>query len=523
MADRQILPEGIGAAAFNSACDELRAVVGPQWLIRDNAEHLNSYRDSFSPSDIDANAPSAAVAPKDVTQVQGVLAVARQYRIPLWTVSTGRNYGYGGAAPRKAGCIVLDLKRMNRIIEVNEKHAFAVVEPGVSFQELYQYLQRRDIKLWPDPSAPAWGGVVGNTADRGVGYTPYGEHFTVQCGMQVVLADGSVIETGMGATASSAAKNIYKYGRGPWVDGIFTQSNFGVITQMGVWLLPEPPGYRPYMVTFPREDDIHQITELVRPLKINMLIPNAATTVGLIWEAAVKTTKAQYYDGDGVMPESARKKMAQDLDIGNWNFYGALYGPEPIMDNNWKIIQERLAEVAGAKFYFADDRKNDAAFDYRAKLMRGIPNMTEFGLLNWVGAGSHIDFSPISPITGDGALQQFHFMRDKCHEFGFDYIGEFLIGWRDMHHILMLVFDRNSDAQKVAVQELFEVLVAEASSKGYGEYRTHLEYMDTIADSYSWNDNALSRVNHALKSALDPTGILSPGKSGIWPGKSGKT
>lgn len=516
-----ILPEGISPEAFAAACDEFRAIVGEQWLIRDNTAHLNSYRDSYSPSDIDATAPSAAIAPQNVEEIQKILAVARKYKIPLWTVSTGRNYGYGGAAPRQAGCVVLDLKRMNRIIEVNDKHAYAVVEPGVSYHELYQYLQRKNIKLWPDPAAPAWGGVVGNTADRGVGYTPYGEHFTVQCGMQVVLADGTVVETGMGANAST--RNLYKYGHGAWVDGIFTQSNFGIITQMGVWLMPEPPGYRPYMITFPREDDIHQITELLRPLKINMLIPNAATTVGLIWEAAVKVSKADYYTGKGVMPESARKKMATDLDIGNWNFYGALYGPPPIMDNNWKIIQETFAEVPGAKFFFAEDRKGDAAFDYRAKLMQGIPSMTEFGLLNWLGEGSHIDFSPISPVTGDGALQQFNFMRDKCHEFGFDYMGEFLVGWRDMHHVLMLVFERNDERSKQAVKALFEVLVEEASAKGYGEYRTHLEYMDAIAETYNWNDRALYKVCEALKDALDPQGILAPGKSGIWPGRSRKT
>lgn len=511
------LPEGIDAQTFAAACDELRAAVGPQWLIRDDAQHLASYRDAYSPSDVAANAPSAAVAPPDVVGVQKVLAVARKYKIPLWTVSTGRNYAYGGAAPRKAGYIVLDLKRMNRIIEVNEKHAYAVLEPGVSFHELYEYLRRKNIKLWPDPAAPAWGGVVGNTADRGVGYTPYGEHFTVQCAMQVVLADGTVVETAMGAAPAAQSKHLYKYGHGPWVDGIFTQSNFGVITQMGVWLMPEPPGYRPYMVTFPQEDDIHQITELIRPLKISMLIPNAATTVGLIWEAAVKVSKAQYYTGRGVMPDSARRKMAADLDIGNWNFYGALYGPGPIMDNNWQVIRDSLEQVPGAKFYFAEDRKGDAAFDYRAKLMRGVPSMTEFGLLNWVGAGSHIDFSPISPVTGDGALQQFHFMRDKCHEFGFDYIGEFVVGWRDMHHVLMLVFDRNDEDRKRAVRDLFSVLIEEATNNGYGEYRTHLDYMDIIAGTYNWNNGALARVNEAIKDTLDPDGILSPGKSGIWP------
>ena len=514
-----VLPDGITRAVFDEALGALVEVLGPDNVFSGDSPEMVGYHDAYTPRSIEDNAPSAAVTPGDVEAIQAVLAIARRHRIPVWTVSTGRNYGYGGAAPRKAGCIVLDLKRMNRIIEVNEKHAYAVVEPGVTYNDLYRYLKARDIKLWPDPAAPAWGGVLGNCADRGVGYTPYGEHFTAQCGMQVVLADGTVVDTAMGASADARTRHLYKYGHGPWVDGIFTQSNFGVITQIGIWLMPEPPGYRPYMVTFPEEDDIHQITELVRPLKINMLIPNAATTVGLIWEAAVKVTRADYYSGKGVMPDSARRKMAADLDIGAWNFYGALYGPAPIMDANWTVIRDTLARVPGAKFYGEKERGQDPAFSYRARLMRGEPNLTEFCLLNWLGAGSHIDFSPISPVTGDGALQQFNVMRDVCHAHGFDYIGEFLVGWRDMHHVLMLVFDRNDEAHKRQVRELFTALVAEAAKEGYGEYRTHLDYMDPIAETYNWNDRALYRVHESIKDALDPNGILSPGKNGIWPGR----
>ena len=515
-----MLPASISQQQFDAALAELRAALGAQWVIAEAGPALGSYRDSYSPGDMDANAPSAAVAPADLAGIQKVLAIARAYKLPLWPVSTGRNFGYGGASPRQPGSLVLDLKRMNRIVEVNARHAYAVVEPGVSYFDLYRYLQQHDLKLWPDPAAPGWGGVMGNLADRGAGYTPYGEHFMAQCGMQVVLADGTVVDTALGAVPGAKARHLYKYGHGAWVDGIFTQSNFGIITQIGIWLMPEPPGYRPYMVSFPEEDDIHQITEVLRPLKLNMLVPNAATTVGLIWEAAVKVTRAQYHTGAGPLPDSARRKLAADLDIGNWNFYAALYGPQTVMDNNWKVIEESFRQIKGAKFFHAEDRPNDPAFDYRAKLMRGIPNMTEFGLLNWVGAGAHIDFSPISPVTGDGALQQFHIMRDLCHQYGFDYIGEFLVGWRDMHHILMLVFERDDEARKRAVRELFSALVAESSRAGYGEYRTHLDYMDHIAASYGWNEGALLRAHESIKDALDPSGVLAPGKSGIWPGRS---
>jgi 4-cresol dehydrogenase (hydroxylating) flavoprotein subunit len=64
---------------------------------------------------------------------------------------------------------------------------------------------------------------------------------------------------------------------------------------------------------------------------------------------------------------------------------------------------------------------------------------------------------------------------------------------------------------------LFKVLVGEAAAEGYGEYRTHIQYMDSIAATYSWNDNALMKMHQTIKDALDPKGILAAGKSGIWP------
>ena len=511
------LPANLTPAEYNQAIEELRQVVGAEWVVTDEQQELRTYRDVYSTLPDEANMPSAAVAPRTVEEIQAILSIARSYQIPLWTISTGKNYAYGGPAPRKPGFFVLDLNRMKRIIEVNEEHGYAVVEPGVSYFELYNYLQRRGSKLWIDPAAPGWGSVLGNLSEHGAGYTPYGDHLLMNCGMQVVLADGTVVDTGMGALSGAATSGLYKYGCGPWVEGMFTQSNFGIITKVGIWLMPEPPGYRPYLVTFPREEDLYQITEVVGPLRLNMLIPNAATTVGLIWEAAPRATRKQYYSGKGPMPMRQRQKMAEDLDIGMWNFYGALYGPEPIMDNNWKVLEEAFRSIPGAKFFFEGDRPNDPAWRYRVKLMRGVPNMTEFSLMNWVGSGAHIDFSPRSPVTGEDSMKQFTLIRDRANEYGFDYIGEFLVGWRELLNIFQLVFDRLNDDERRRAHECFGHLVNDFAEQGYGEYRTHLNFMDEIAGTYNWNDGALWKLHHRLKQALDPDGILSPGKSGIWP------
>ena len=86
-----------------------------------------------------------------------------------------------------------------------------------------------------------------------------------------------------------------------------------------------------------------------------------------------------------------------------------------------------------------------------------------------------------------------------------------------MHHVIELVFDRSDPETKRRAYEVFGILVREAAAAGYGEYRTHISFMDQIAKTYGWNNNAMLKLQNLLKDALDPNGILAPGKQGIWP------
>lgn len=234
--------------------------------------------------------------------------------------------------------------------------------------------------------------------------------------------------------------------------------------------------------------------------------------------AGINATKSQYFKGPGPIPDSAAKQIMADQEIGMWNFYGALYGPPPGMDTLWSVIRDAFTRVPGAKFYFPEDRKQDNdVLKHRAQTMRGVPRLTEYGFVNWVGGGGHIGFSPVSPIKGSEAMKQYTMVRDRMHEYGFDYMSVFAIGWREMHHVVELIFDRHDAATRSRAHELFGILVREAAAAGYGEYRTHISFMDQIAKTYGWNDGATMKFNNLLKDAIDPNGILAPGKQGTWP------
>jgi len=139
------LPPGVNAAQMADALERFRKIVGGDWVFA--GEKVGSYYDPYTiPNDAERYKAHAAIAPASTEQVQEIVKIANESRVPLWTVSRGKNFAYGGAAPVLSGSVVLDLSRMNRILEVNEKFGYALVEPGVSYFDLYKYIQERRLK-----------------------------------------------------------------------------------------------------------------------------------------------------------------------------------------------------------------------------------------------------------------------------------------------------------------------------------------------------------------------------------------
>jgi 4-cresol dehydrogenase (hydroxylating) len=507
------LPQGIAASDLAVAIEKFKTILGPQSVLTDETQ-LVPYMKIMMSVEEDRHAPSAALIATEVEQIQKIVGVCNEHKVPIWPISTGKNLGYGSAAPGSRGQVVLDLGRMNRILEVDADLGTALVEPGVTYQQLHDYLRERSIPLWlscPAPSAIA--GPVGNTLDRGVGYTPYGEHFMFQCGMEVVLPNGELLRTGMGGIPNSNTWQVFKWGFGPYLDGLFTQSNYGIVTKMGLWLMPAPPAYKPFAIRYDDEQDITGIVETLRPLRIAQVIPNAMVIASAIWEAAAIVARADHYDGTGRTPDDVIRKILAEHQLGAWNVYAALYGTQEQIDVNWKIVTEVVKASGKGVIVTAEEAGDNPIFKYRAALMRGDMTLQEFGLYNWRGGGGSMWFAPVSQARGSETLKQMEMAKSILHKHNLDYVGEFIVGWRDMHHIIDVLFDRTDPDEMQAAHACFGELLDVFTKAGYGTYRVNTAFMDQVAEAYGPVKRAF---NQTLKRALDPNGIIAPGKSGIW-------
>ena len=515
-----IRPANLSAAAFDRARRAFAAAVDRDGCITDG-EALAEFRDPFAPRAWDEFAPSVALLPRSVEEVQAIVRLANEHKVPLWTSSQGRNNGYGGAAPRVTGGVVLSLKRMNRVLEVNEESAYALIEPGVRFFDLYDHLRTTGSKLWMSVPDLGWGSIVGNTLDHGMGYTPYGDHSASQCGMEVVLPNGELVRTGMGALGNSKSWQIYKRGFGPSLDGLFMQSSLGVVTKMGIWLMPQPECYMPGWLTLRRDDDLPLLLERLRPLLINGTIPGLPMIINAVCGISAFTGREQWYRGTGPLPDEVIETISRQPGLGRWVMRFALYGDEPVVLHQRDVVTRALGSIPGAELTFSKYR-GDALPDLanpHERVQAGIPSMDLNQMTKWYGGeeGGHIGFSSVAPITGRDGVALRDLVRDKLAAAGLDYSGVIIASRRFMIHVCLVVFDTKNEAQARTAYEACKGIVAPAAKLGYGEYRAHLDFMDLVAEQYDWNGHALRRLHETLKDALDPNGILSPGKQGIWP------
>jgi hypothetical protein len=533
------VPPGVSEKDFSAALKKFEAAVGKDWVFTAD-EDVDLYRDAYSPfwhEEGEEIVPSAAVAPDSAEQVQAVMRVANEYKIPIYPISTGRNLGYGGSAPAYSGSVVLDLKRMNRVLEVNEGNAYALVEPGVSYFDLYRYIQDKGYKLWIDCPDPGWGSPIGNALDHGAGFTvnPYRDHFSAHCGMEVVLANGDLVRTGMGALPGSKTWQQFQYGFGPFVDGIFSQSNFGVVTKMGFWLYPQPEAYREGVVNVSRHDDIIPLVEGTAKL-MNMGIMNSSTGLGSPFRfAASRDPKLVELllraDDEAKKILNAR---AMEMKIPFWSSRLKFYGPEKVIAAQWEYAQGVFKDIPDVQFVEGESWRFPLTAEQisvcRDENDLGVPSLSIFSIgartpTNPNPTNGHLWFSPVIPMTGEAVIESQRVLTQAFRDLGQEpTINVFPQSYHQRTLVILVGFPIYHDVEKNKnTRALFRHLVKVAAEHGWGEYRTHTAFMDDCSKAYSFNNFALRRLHETLKDAIDPNGIISAGRYGIWPKHLRKT
>ncbi len=513
------LPPGVNSKDFSNALKQFAVAVGKEWVFTSD-EDVDLYRDSYSPvwNEPEEPIPSAAVAPDSVEQVQAVVRIANKYKIPLWTISTGKNLGYGGSAPLLGGSVVLDLKRMDRVLEINEKDHYALLEPGVSYFDLYRYIQERKLNVWIDPPDPGWGSPVGNSLERGGGYTPMHDHFDAVCGIEVVLPNGEVMRTGMGALPGAKTWQQYKYGFGPYVTPIFSQSSLGIVTKMGIWLLPPPEAYLSATVMVWKHLDLIPLIEIFGELQNSGIIRGTTSLASPFWLGAPNPEFDSMRASGSVKP---LEEYAERNNIAYWSLPITFYGPAEVIAAQWKYAKEKFSSIPGVTFQEGPSYRFPLSAEDLAKIQDtvplGIPSLQIFTLLP-PGSQGHIGFSPIIPMSGEAVLEAMALFDRVHHELssGRAALAVLTSFPRALVIIDLFPVERNVERNRQR-REIYRRLIKESAARGWGEYRTHTTFMGDISNTYSFNNHVLRRFHETIKDAVDPNGILSPGKCGIWP------
>ncbi|QEE60374.1 FAD-binding oxidoreductase [Salinibacterium sp. dk2585] len=485
--------------------------LGEEAVLLDSAR-VDEFRDPFEGPGATEHQPSFVVQPGSVEEIQEVVRIARECGVQLWTSSMGRNFGYGGSAPIVGGSVVVSLRRLNRILEINEEAGYVLLEPGVTFFELYEELQRRDVALAMSVPDLGWGSVVGNALQHGFGYHEHGIHADAVCGMEVVLANGEILRTGQGANSRSTLWQAHKRGFGPSLDSLFMQSNFGIVTKMGLWLTPRPEVIVTGSIVCEGEDDILPLIDLLRPLVRDK------TVQGL---PLLSATRMVDDSAQGEAADRARK-LRSIMRPGRWNARVSMYGRAAVVAAQRAVIEEQVAKVPGARLELRTYAGTASVDDVhpRDRVPAGIPTMVLLDLIKEAFYGDdtgHIDFAPVIPLEGAAAVRHEQMVTSVLEEFGLAGMFAWIVNPRSMVGACMVLFDKTSAEQVARAHAAVRKMCDLAAEWGWTEYRAHISLADEVAQNFDYGDHALSRTYSSIKDALDPDGILSPGSHGIWP------
>ena len=231
---------------------------------------------------------------------------------------------------------------------------------------------------------------------------------------------------------------------------------------------------------------------------------------------------------------NAINRYSADKGVAPWQLGLSFYGPMPVIEASWQYARSLYEKaIPGVRFEDVETLSfplnQDQAEAVKHKVLIGMPNMNVFSLgarsqTNPNPADGHLLFSPMVPRTGDEVFKAQRIFTEGMREMGVDFpmaYGPFTAPFTWIPRVFALTtglpVSRSDKAMNKLSRDTMSRLIAFGAEHGYGEYRTPPLFQDQVMGTYSFNDNILRRFCESLKDAIDPKGIIAPGRGGFWP------
>jgi glycolate oxidase len=427
-------------------------------------------RDQAAPGMLPAGMPAAVVRPRTTAEVQLAVRVAAKHNVPV--VSRGAGSGLSGGANAIDGCLIVSLEQMDDLLQVDADSLMARVHPGVINDTLREAAGKHGLWYAPDPASAAFSTIGGNVATNAGGLccVKYGVTRDAVLGLEVVLADGRAVRLG-----HASRKGVVGYDLAALLVG--SEGTLGIVTEAIVRLQPRPRSAATLAATFPTLGSAGEaVAAIMRDLVPSLLEIMDATTV-----RAVEAFQPMELDVDAAAYVFARSDTGGDQAIADAEHMAELCeraGATLVVTSD-EEAEGRMILAARRLAYPALERQGATLLDDVCVPLAAIPRLldgiTEIALRRSVVVGTF-------GHAGDG----------------------------NMHPTV--VYDPADLDQACAAQLAFQdilKLTLELGGTVTGEHGVGLLKL-AAADAEL---GASADLHRAIKRALDPHGILNPGKA----------
>lgn len=482
----------------------------------------------------------------DSADLPEVMKIAHAQRVPVYAISTGRNWGYGSSLPVKDGCALLDLSPLQKIVHFDAAFGAVTLEPGVTQAMLAEFLQRGNHPyLVPVTGAGPTCSLLGNALERGYGVTPFVDHFSAVTDLEAVLADGSLYKTALREAGGDDVARLFKWGIGAYSVGLFTQGGFGIVSRMTIILARKPECIK--VCLFSLKDDA-----LLEPAVdcIRTILGKLAGTVGainLMNQHRVLSMAAPFprdrLGTDGLVPQEVISEMGRQYQIFPWTGFGTLYGTKNIVAAAQKEIKAALGSVATRMMFLTPERARTlaklakmmpgkrgkglagmtATLEKSLELVAGQPNETALPLAYWrnrspqkgdlknpaVDGCGLIWYAPLVPMRPAGVRAYVDMVKRIAPSHAIEPLITFTtLNDRLFDSTVPIIFERDLPAAVASAQACYTDLLHSGQAHGWFPYRVGVGTMDSLARM-----QPLSTAFHRrLKAGLDPESIVAPGR-----------